>query len=316
MSEPDFSGIDPLRVPEARRRIAVLDEYLSLAAPSEADIRRLADLIGTSRSSFFRLVRVWRDHRDARLLVIGKRGASKRDYGLDRRSVEIMTAVIAEQGCDATITSIFAEIERRCTDQNLKPPSPQTVNNHTRKARAAAGNVSGPPRIVVGRMWFHLPMTDRPANAMPTLLVAIALPERAILAHRVSTIAELPPSVTSLIDELSARRTLGAARRPVLLDPDDRRVSAAALERAGLGATRSHNRSVQRELAKALNRRLGPLTAIYQRGMAKPGIRPVLSRQDQPLPAAEVTAIIEGAISKHNGAVAAAPSFDLDLLQL
>ena len=311
MSEPDFSGIDPLRVPEARRRICVLEKYLSLDAPSEADIRRFADSIGVSRSSFFRLARVWRDHRDARLLVIGKRGASKRDYGLDGRSVEIMDAVIAEQGPNATIASVVAEIERRCADQDLRPPSPQTVNNHARRARAAAGTVSGPPRVVVGRMWFHLPMTDRPANAMPTLLVAIALPERVILAHRVSSDPGLPPSVDSLIDEVAALRTPTAERRPLLLDPDDRRAGAAALERAGLGSTRSHNRSVQRELARAFNGRLGPLTAIYQRGMAKPGIKPVLSRQDQPLPAAEVKAIVEGAVGTHNAAHAAPRPFDL-----
>lgn len=311
MSEPDFSGIDPLRVPEARRRIAALEAYLSLAAPSEADIRRFADSIGTSRSSFFRLARVWRDHRDARLLVIGKRGASKRNYSLDRRSVEIMDTVIAEQGPDVTIVSIAAEIERRCADQNLKPPSPQTINNYARRARAESGTVGGPPRVVVGRMWFHLPMTDRPRNTMPALLVAVALPERLILTHRLSTDASRPPSVNSLIDELSAQRTAGAERRPILLDPDDRRVGAAALERAGLGATRSHKRSVQRELAKALNGRLGPLSAIYQRGMAKPGIRPVLSRQDQPLPATEVAEIIEGAVRTHNDAYGPPRPFDL-----
>lgn len=311
MSEPDFSGIDPLRVPEARRRICVLEEYLSLGAPSEADIRQFADSIGISRSSFFRLARVWRDHRDARLLVIGKRGASKRDYGLDRRSVEIMDAVIAEHGRDVTIASLVAEIERRCASQDLRPPSPQTVNNHARKARAAAGTISGPPRVVMGRMWFHLPMTDRPANAMPTLLVAVALPERVILAHRVSTDPGFPPSVHSLIDEVATLRTPVAERRPLLLDPDDRRVGAAALERADLGSTRSHNRSVQRELARAFNGRLGPLTAIYQRGRARPGIKPVLSRQDRPLPAVEVTAIIKGAIGTHNATHPAPGPFDL-----
>ena len=29
MNTPDFSGIDPLRVPEARRRVAALNEYLT-----------------------------------------------------------------------------------------------------------------------------------------------------------------------------------------------------------------------------------------------------------------------------------------------
>lgn len=76
MSEPDFSGIDPLRVPEARRRVEAIRRYLALEAPSSADTTRIASTIGLSRVQFGRLVRAWRDHRDAALLVVGKRGSS------------------------------------------------------------------------------------------------------------------------------------------------------------------------------------------------------------------------------------------------
>ncbi|RUA15526.1 MAG: hypothetical protein DSY55_06135 [Clostridia bacterium] len=68
MSEPDFSGIDPLRVPEARRRVEAIRRYLALEAPSSADTTRIASTIGLSRVQFGRLVRAWRDHRDAALL--------------------------------------------------------------------------------------------------------------------------------------------------------------------------------------------------------------------------------------------------------
>lgn len=312
MNDPDLSGIVPLHVPEARRRIAALDEYLALDAASEEDIRRLAERIGVSRSSFFRLAAVWRNHRDARLLVIGKRGASKRHYGLSDRAKEIMAIVIAELGADVSVRKISDEIARRCTAEDVAPPSPQTVNNYARKARAASASAEGPPRIVVGRLWFHLPMSDRPHGAMPTVLVAVALPERSILSHRVATDPASPPSVNDLIDEVAGMRVTGAAKRPILLDPDDRRIAADALDRAGLGGTRFSKRSVQRELSKALNGRLGTLSAIHQRGFARPTTKTLLSRQDEALPAHDVAEIIETAVDAHNAAtVAPRPEFDI-----
>lgn len=312
MSEPDFSGIDPLRVPEARRRVAALNEYLALAPASEEDVRRLAGSIGISRSSFFRLAQVWRLHRQPSLLVVGKRGATSRDYGIDPRATEIMNEVIVGTTPDAKLATTTAEIRRRCAAEGVNPPSKQTIYNHARKARAATPVVIGPPRIAVGRMWFHLPVKGKPATSMPTLLVAVALPERVIVAHRISTDPDTPPSVNDLIDGVAALRTPGAEPRPILLAPDDRRVGAAALDRAGLNLTRSHSGSVQRELSKAFNGQLGPLAAIYQRGMARPATKPVLSRQDEPLPASEIAGIIESAVDAHNAAtLATTPAFDL-----
>jgi hypothetical protein len=161
-------------------------------------------------------------------------------------------------------------------------------------------------------MWFHLPVVGMPVSAMPTLLAAVALPERVVLAHAVSTDPATPPSVAGLIDRLASMRTSGAPRRPVMLDPDDRRVAGASLDRAGLGETRSHNRSVQRELSKAFGGRLGSLAVIHQRGMARPATKRVISRQDQPLPAEQVVATIEDAVTAQNGATITSPlRFDM-----
>ena len=316
MSEPDFSGIDPLRVPEARRRVAAIEEYLKLPAPTAADTQRFADSIGLSRVQFWRLARVWRDHRDARLLVIGKRGAAARKYNVDERAIAIAHAVIATAGAGATLAKAAPEIERLCAEASIAPPSRSTINNYIRAARAAAsGPIDGPPRIVVGRMWFHLPVTGMPASAMPTLLAAVMLPERIVVAHEISVDPSSPPSVGVLIDALAAMRTPGAHARPLLLDPDDRRVSAAALERAGLGHTKAHARSVQSELSKAFAGRLGPLAVIHRRGSARPGTKRVMSRQDESLPAAQVRDIVEQAIEAHNAAtVVVLPPFELSPL--
>jgi hypothetical protein len=312
MSEPDFSGIDPLRVPEARRRVAAIEAYLELPDPTSADTARFGSSIGLSRVQFGRLARVWRDHRDARLLVIGKRGAATRDYGIDSRAAAIAADVIREAGAGATLAGTAPLIEQRCADAGVTPPARSTINNWIRAERASASAaVGGPSRIVIGRMWFHLPVAGLPASAMPTLLAAVTLPERVILAHAVSTDPAKPTSVADLIDRLAAMRTAGASPRPLLLDPDDRRVGAAALERAGVGGTRSHNRSVQRELSRSFGGRLGPLATVHQRGMARPATKRVITRQDAALPPPEVVATIDSAVDAHNAALAPAPPFGL-----
>ena len=313
MDEPDYSGIDPLRVPEARRRVAALNAYLKLPDPTAADTQHFASSVGLSRNQFSRLARVWRDHRDARLLVIGKRGAATRPYNVAERATAISDEVISRMGADATLAAVAPEIERLCADEGIAPPARSTINNYIKAARSrTSGPASGPVRIVIGRMWFHLPVKGRGVDAMPTLLAAVMLPERIVVAHAISTDPESPPSVADLIDKVAALSTDGAEPRPLLLDPDDRRVGAEALSRAGLAGTRSHNRSVQRELSRAFGGTLGPLAAIHQRGMARPATKRVITRQDEALPADEVVTIIDGAVTSHNAAaLIGRPAFSL-----
>lgn len=313
MSEADFSGIDPARVPEARRRVAALNAYLALDNPSRADIIRYAASIGISRIQFGRLVRVWRNHRDARLLVIGKRGAATRDYGIAPRAKEIAEQVIADLGADAPLPKVSSEVDARCAAANVRPPSRGTIWNYIRKARAAVATpAAGPPRIAISRMWFHMPVADLPKGAMPTLLAAVLLPERIVVAHAISLDPERPAQVGDIIDTMAQSRTPGAPRRPVLLDADDRRAAAAALDRAGIGTTRANNRSVLTEMSMAFAGQLGPLPVIHQRGMARPGKKRVLSRQEEALPADQVVAAIEAAIDSHNAAMLTeTPPFDI-----
>lgn len=313
MEQSDFSGIDPLRIPEARRRVAALDDYLKLASPTTADTRWFGDSIGLSRTQFGRLARVWRAHRDPRLLVIGKRGAATRDYGVDPLATEIARCVIAKAGPDATLASAAPDIERQCFAAGVPPPARATINNHLRAALSASSSTAaGPPRIVIGRMWFHLPVAGMAAGSMPTLLAAVLLPERIVVAHSVSTDPDAQPSVDAIVGRLAGLRTAGATKRPLLIDPDDRRVAANALAGSGLGEVRSHNRSIQREISRAFAGRLGSLAAIHQRGMAQPATKRVISRQDEALPAAEVMAVIDGAVRASNAVMpATAPAFDI-----
>lgn len=312
MSKPDFSGIDPLRLPEARRRIAAIEEYLKLPSPTTSDTARHAALIELSRWQFLRLVRVWREHRSAKLLVVGRRGKVTRQYSVDPRATAIMMQVIDETAGVADLADAAAVIEKRCAAEGIAPPARATIYNNIREVRArSGGHIGGPPRIVIGRMWFHLPVEGQPATAMPTLLVAVLLPEREIVAYRISIDQLSPPSVEGLIQDLAAQRQIAAPGRKLFIEPDDRRVAVCALDEAGLNIS-SHYRSVQREISRAFGGKLGPLKAIYRRALARPTTKKVLHRQDQPLAAAEAIATIKKAITLNNEASGPAKPFDIE----
>lgn len=311
MSEPDFSGVDPLRVPEARRRIAALEAYLSLPNANTADAVRLGRAVGLSRWQFQRLARVWRDHRAPYLIVAGKRGPSKRDYGIAPRAAEIAREIIERSDAEDPVTQISARIEAACRNEGLTAPSRPTIRSYVRAVRHEA-HASGPPRLVIGRMWFHLPMRGRPANAMPTLLAAVLLPERRIIAHRVSTDPEAPPPVADLLADVIDLREPGAPARPLVMGRDDRRAAETILLKAGLGERLAIRRAPQEDLSHSLAGRLGALDALYRRARARPATRKAATRFEEPLDPADVTAAIEQAVATHNEANGVdAPEFDL-----
>lgn len=313
MSEPDLSGIDPLRVPEVRRRIAALEAYLSISSASTADAVKLGKSVGLSHAQFQRLARVWRDHRNPNLLGVGPRGRSKRDYGITPRAIEIAHETIALSAPEDRVTEISAAIEARCAEEDVARPSRPTIWNYVRAARKTAP-VSGPPRIVIGRMWFHLPMLDRPVDAMPTLFAATLLPEGIVLAHRISTDPMIPPSVSDLISEVGSLLSPAAPIRELVIDDIDQRAASPALFDAGLSIMPRRSHSAQRDLSRSMAGKLGPLDAIYRRARARPATRKTATRFETPLDPTEVVAAIESTIASNNqAATEPAPKFDIAL---
>lgn len=311
MSGPDLSGIDPTRVPEARRRIAAIEEYLALPAATTADAVRISAGIGLSRWQFHRLARAWREHRDPRVVVGGRLGPSSRDYGIDPRARAIADEEILAAGANAELAALAPRIERRCREAGVEPPSRATIWTHMRKARkGAATDPSGPARVLIGRMWFHLPVEGRPADEMPVLLAAILLPEGRIIAHRISVDASAAPSVGDLVTQVAALRTDGADPRRLDMDGDDLRAARDAIEAAGLPLVRPHHRSVQREMSQALAGELGPLRGIHRRAAARPASHRT-SRRDHPVPPADALAAIAAAVEAHNTALPSPTPFDI-----
>jgi hypothetical protein len=307
MKETDFSGVDPLRLPEARRRVAALNKYLDLPDPTTADAIRISAEIDLSRWQFTRLARVWREHRRPDMLVVGRRGPATRIYDVDPRGTAIAHDIIDQAGPTGELASLAIQIESECASEGVLPPSRPTIWNHIRKARASGrGDLNGPPRVVIGRLWFHLPIVSPQVGPtltdMPVALVAMALPERTILSYVISLDDAAPPNTADLLTDLIAAWTPGADCRQMLLDPNDRRAAAPALNNAGIDYVRSWERSVQREISRALGGKLGTLKVVYRRGLARPKTKHIIQRQDERISAEDAVCAIEGAIEAHNRA--------------
>lgn len=60
MEEFDWTGVPPDRRPEVRRRIGILEQFLSIAKPSPEDRLRARQELGVSRPMFYLLVNAWK----------------------------------------------------------------------------------------------------------------------------------------------------------------------------------------------------------------------------------------------------------------
>jgi hypothetical protein len=305
MKEPDLSGVDPVRVPEARRRIAAIRSYMALPNPTTADAIRIGESVGLSRWRFVRLVRLWREHHDARRLVMDRRNNSGPTSLLDPVAATIVSDVIREMGADAKLATVAERIEARCAAAGVKAPVRPTIWHHMRKMRAAsAAPASGPPRIVIGRMWFPLRVEGLPIDAMSMALIAVMLPERIIVAHRVSVGMETPASVTDLVGDIADRQVAEGNGRPLLIEAGDRHAAADQLYLMGLAQMRPHRRSLQIEISKAFGGRLDQLKALYRPSRAS-AVKKPKTRQAQPLTKAEAIHAITTAIDANNAAISA-----------
>ncbi|MBB3349277.1 hypothetical protein [Sphingomonas sp. BK069] len=299
----DLSGVDPVRVPEARRRIEAIRTYMGIGNPSTADAVRIGESVGLSRWRFVRLVAAWRKHRDAKLLVMDRRNDSGPAPSISPVVAGILREVMREVGTGATTRSIAERLEARCSEIGLDAPARPTIWRELRKMQAGGSSpVSGPPRIVIARMWFQLPAEGQRPGAMPVALIAVMLPERFILARRVSVDPDAPLDVEALVEDVAGCQKAEGEARPLLIGSDDWRAAAATLGNLGLPDLRPCRRSLQIQISKAFGGRLGQLKVAFRALTACSDARPK-TRQAQPLTISEVIEAIDTAVQANNAAV-------------
>lgn len=300
MCEPDFSGVEPTRVAEARRRIAAIEEYMALERPSGNETIEAAASLGLSQWAFRRLVTAWRNYRDPAMIVRSKTGPSKRDYGIDERIKRIAIEEIRKVGFEADVGNVAPAIEAECRAIGVTAPSRPTIFNYiVAERRMGSLRYNGPPCFMIGRLWFHLPLRNG-SNFLPCALVVVSMPERIIAASSVSVNTEVPPSIENVLRDLLVGGTKGGQGRKLLIEAADKRVGYDVLEEFALDQIAPCRQSTQRLLARAFGDRLGSLVAVYRPGAALAKPTYTMGRHDAPLSEAEALSAIERAIAENN----------------
>lgn len=302
-NEPDLSGVDPVRWPEIRRRVAILDEFVALRRPSAGTRSRYAERLGLSGSQFLHLARVWRIKRDpASIPGARSRIAVKRRPRLPAASTQVAREVIDDLGPFARRRDVLAAVAERSRSAGVSPPSDTTVTKMLAAARTQASPADHlTPELLIDGCSVKLPVVCGEEVVMPRVLVAVALPERRIVAADIGFGPERPPSLTRLMERV---RTASVA------DGTPLRVRAphvTSAERASIGAIPPEHARNLPTLARLLGDRISDLGIIHQEGKARHARSLVGARHASPLAPADAVRAIDDAIAAHNRGVPAIP---------
>ncbi len=302
-NEPDFSGINPLRVKAARQRLTVVERYLALPEKTGAEKLAAASSIGLTPNAFQRLINRWQKYKDVNKLVVNGK-LPTRNKKLHPSIREMISKEIEKAGHTASGSKIHQTVVKRCRKKGIKAPSLPAAYNILMESRSKKPElVGGHPRVVIGRLWFKIPMRDSVSNDVSTrlaqVLAAVALPERVIVAHVIS-VTEADPTIPALLEKLVTVENLDGPYRPLVMDRTDQKMNEAAISKCGLAPVLPFEFPTQKELKRAFGTQLGLLTPFYRSKLLRPAAENLLCRQDQPLTEHEAQHVIEAAIADNN----------------
>lgn len=299
----DLSGVEPARWPEIRRRVAILDEFVAIHRAPKAVRAAFASRMGISESQFMMLARVWRTSRRAADIPGARsRNAIPTARRIPARSFEIMREAIADLGAMARRKVVLAETVARCRRERVEPPSNSTIANMLAEARAAMeAETSFAPEILIDECIVKLPVLTGTSVTMPRVLLAVALPQRRILAAKISCDPNKPPSLAGLIDALKENSTPDGA--PLQMRAPHR----SGVERSAIGAVPREDGHGMPTLGRVLGPRIGDLAVIYQVGKARLSETLVAARHATAIGDDDAVRAIEDAIEAHNAQVPSLP---------
>lgn len=240
MKDLDWNGVPPGRRPETRRRIAILDEFIALTKPTEADRAEAMRRLGVGRASFYRLVAIWQEHRSPALLpgAHGSRTGAGRGRTLDPQVAIVIEEVITSVGAVEAPVKLEREVERRCLAIGLKPPSLAAIRRRRRSALLANVELIPPilndRSVIVDSSALDLPALLAGRAVLPVVTAAFLQPEGWIAAYRVGA---APPHAAIEVSLLLELMSVDAVERAVVLHPQPSsawRIMLEATRAAGL----------------------------------------------------------------------------------
>ena len=295
----DLAGVDPLRINEVRRRVAVVRAYLAEPAPDERARRRHAALLGLSVSQFLALVRAWREH--GRAVAMSGAGAARGKpraavpRSLPTKSKDAALAVIASLGPDVAHVDAVKAVEARCASLGTKTPSRSTIWNIIMSVRRDAAQRTSIEGIIVSRCHVKIPVETTGATLFPWIVMVVDSADGEILAAAMGEERLVQATI------LSGLRRRGPECEVVM----DSEIATAL---PSPGKYKLVKPSVARTVTtKVLGRGFGSIELIYHLSRAIDPERSLRARKDTPLQQEDVHRVIWNELSAHNAARGSLP---------
>lgn len=290
----DLAEINPLRWELARTRARVVQEYLRMAKPREADRQECAAELGISVNAFRRLLAAWKEGAGAKGLMVNGKHGPRHSTRLPPRSKTILKAAISLYGSGGTLKDVERAVAQQCANENVPSPSKATIHNHLMSARAEQQPTNLKPLIVVGELLITLPCVSRQQELVrPKLLVAVEIASRKILAYHVDTHTAAP----RYLDLLTKLRECGH-ELPMVIDQAFLPDLAAATTSLGLGF--ESRASIRRRLSRTFGSRLNGLQLIYRAKAAAAPERVLAKSRGRTISFDMAVQALELAIRVHN----------------
>jgi hypothetical protein len=296
----DMTGVDPLRLAEVRRRVAVVKSFIALTEPTDADRKTHAMELRLSVNQFLALVRAWREH--GRAVAISCAGAAKgtpRPNG--RRNLPVASKaaaqeVIATLGPEVSLVETVRRVREKCGAIRVAAPSRNTIWNML-MAHRRAGGATGRKGVVVCRCHVRLPVATATGVDFPEIAIAVDLSDGIILAATLDG------------DRASAAHVVSAARRrsggqPVPIDEDIVLLAGASAHTRVRPVKGTAARAM---VASVLGRGFGTLDLIYRRSLSIDPAALLRSRKDAPVDPEDARRVIAEQLIRHNAARGAKP---------
>jgi hypothetical protein len=293
----DLSGVDPTRWPEIRRRVAILDEYCAIPDRSQRSRHAYAKRLGIGAAHFSALAQIWRERRNpADLPGAQARQSPKPANRLPAASTDIAREVIAELGAMARRRDVLIQVKKRCTDAAILAPSDATITNMLIAARGSdEGVTTFDPEILIDFCAGRLPAAHGGRIVQPRLLVAVQLPERAIVAFDVAIDPDQSPSIERLMAKVRAAADPSGRSLRIRAPHLDERQQAVI----GAALRPDFSRGLP-TLPQLLAPAIGDVGLVFQLTRAKPVDRLANVRNASALCPTDVEIVLEQAVATHN----------------
>ncbi|WP_120108132.1 hypothetical protein [Tsuneonella suprasediminis] len=293
--DPDLSGVDPLKLTEIRRRVAVVRSYLRIAEPDEGDRAEHASKLDLSINQFLALVRAWSLQEKASAL--SGSGASKgapRPKGRRNLPVASKTAaqeVIAAADANASLIEIVDRVAERCGKLGVATPSRSTIWNMLMEARRASPGTDN-HATVISRCHVKLPVQKARHLVYPDLTLAVSEANGEIIF---ASLGDHDLDADKLTEALKD----GLLTGPFKIDSE----IAASLQLPEMVDFQAMKATAARTAtARILGRGIGSLDLIYHRSRSREPHELLRSKKDAPLSSEDAFHIIVEQIDAHNAA--------------